>query len=88
MEPTGYVRRVDELGRVVVPKELRRRFGIADGDAVEIWLDGDQVVLTKHVEICVICGGQEDLTPFKGKMVCRACRVGAADVATAVVSSF
>lgn len=77
MEPTGYVRRVDELGRVVVPKELRDRFGIADGDQVEIWVDRDQVVLAKHVEMCVLCGSRDELVEFKGKRVCGSCRSGA-----------
>lgn len=77
LETTGLVRRVDEMGRMVLPKELRDRLGIADGDSVEIWLDGDQVVLVKHIEACVFCGGQEDLVLFKGRQVCRPCRLGA-----------
>lgn len=78
LEPTGFVRRVDELGRLVLPKELRDRFGIADGDSVGIWLDGDQVVLVRHMDTCALCGGHEGLTAFKGKPVCRGCRLEAA----------
>lgn len=78
LKPTGDIRRVDPLGRLVLPVELRRRFEIADGDAVEIWVDGDQVVLVKHLETCVFCGGQENLAAFKGKRVCRPCQVEAA----------
>lgn len=75
LEPTGFIRRVDDLGRVVLPKELRNRFGIADGDALEIWLDGQQVVLVRHLETCVFCGGHEHLAAFKGKTVCLQCRL-------------
>ena len=74
LETTGFVRRVDEMGRMVLPKELRRLLGIAAGDSVEIWIDGDQVVLVRHIEACVFCGGQLDLMLFKGKRVCRPCR--------------
>ena len=77
LEPTGFVRRVDELGRVVLPKELRDRFGIVDGDPVEIWVDGDQVVLAKHLETCVFCGSTDKLVAFKGKRVCGPCRLAA-----------
>lgn len=83
LETTGFVRRVDELGRLVLPKELRRRLGITDGDSVEIWIDGDQVVLVKHLETCVFCGGQESLTAFKGKRVCGPCRLAAGQVQAA-----
>ena len=76
LETTGFVRRVDELGRVVLPKELRRRLGIADGDSVEISIDGDQVVLVRHIEACVFCGGQEGLMPFRGRQGCRLCMKG------------
>ncbi len=68
MEPTGYVRRVDELGRVVLPKELRDRFGIVEGDSI---------VLVKHGPQCVFCGSREGLVEFKGKRVCRSCGSGA-----------
>ncbi|MHB1841844.1 MAG: AbrB/MazE/SpoVT family DNA-binding domain-containing protein [Sulfobacillus sp.] len=78
LKPTGDIRRVDRLGRMVLPKELRDRLGIADGDAVQIWVDGDQVMLAKHIETCVFCGGQENLAAFKGKRVCRPCQVEAA----------
>ena len=78
LEPTGYVRRLDELGRLVLPKELRSRFAIAAGDSVAIWLDGDQVVLVRHMDTCALCGNHQDLILFKGKPVCRACRLEAA----------
>ena len=73
LEQRGHLRRVDGLGRVVLLVELRRRLGIAAGDQVEIWVDGDRVRLARHVESCVFCGGSERLSPFKGKPVCAAC---------------
>lgn len=83
LKPTGDIRRVDQLGRLVLPVELRRRFEIADADRVEIWVDGDQVVLAKHLETCVFCDGQESLTAFKGKRVCGPCRLAAGQVQAA-----
>lgn len=79
MKPTGHVRRIDELGRAVVPKELRDRFGIADKDEVEIYVEGDSIVLMKHVPQCVFCGSRKGLGKFRGKMVCHPCTVGVAE---------
>lgn len=72
--PTGMVRKVDELGRVVVPKELRRRLGIEDDrDFFEIYMDGDSIVLKKYQPNCIFCGEMEDLISQGGKNVCRKC---------------
>ena len=74
MKSTGIVRRIDDLGRVVIPKEMRRTFGLETGDPVEFYVDGDRIVLQKYVEDgrCVICGGNGDPV-VQGKPVCRAC---------------
>ena len=77
MKPTGHVRRIDELGRIVLPAELRQSHGIADKDEVEIYVEGDSIVLVKHRPPCVFCGSSEGLVEFKGKMVCEECRLGA-----------
>lgn len=75
--PTGMVRRVDELGRVVVPKELRRRLGIEDDkDSFEIYMDGDSIVLRKYQPSCIFCGEMESLVSFGGKNVCAKCAEG------------
>ena len=72
--PTGMVRKVDELGRVVVPKELRRRLGIEDDrDFFEIYMDGDSIVLKKYQPNCIFCGEMENLTSYNGKNVCTKC---------------
>lgn len=73
MKSTGVVRNIDELGRIVVPKEVRRKMGINNGDAVEIYVEGDKIILTKYQDCCIFCGGNEDLVECRGKQVCRRC---------------
>lgn len=70
---TGIERKVDQLGRVVLPAEVRRRFGIRAGDMIEIAVDSDAIQLTKVEDRCVFCGGATELTEFLGKLVCRGC---------------
>ena len=72
MKTTGITRKVDRLGRVVIPMELRRTLGIDVKDALEIYVDGDQIILKKHAPACIFCGNTKDVTRFKGKNVCRA----------------
>lgn len=69
---TGITRKVDELGRIVIPIELRRTMGIEEKDPLEIYTTGDSIVLKKYERGCVFCG---DMNPqvFKGKMVCKGC---------------
>lgn len=73
MKATGIVRRVDDLGRVVIPKELRRTLGIADGDPLEIFVSEDQIILKKYVPGCYFCEGLENVSYFHGKPVCLKC---------------
>ncbi|QZA33054.1 AbrB/MazE/SpoVT family DNA-binding domain-containing protein [Hydrogenibacillus sp. N12] len=73
MKATGIVRKVDELGRVVIPIELRRTLGIGERDALEIYVDGDRIVLRKLEARCVFCGSSSDLIEFRDKKVCRRC---------------
>ncbi len=73
MRATGIVRKVDELGRIVIPIELRRTMDIDLRDAVEIYMDGDRIVLKKKKEACIFCGSEEGLETIKGKAVCRGC---------------
>ena len=70
---TGVARKVDQLGRVVLPAEVRRHFGISPGDLIEIAVDSDAILLTKVEDQCVFCGGTVDLTEFSGKLVCGSC---------------
>ena len=66
-------RKVDQLGRVVLPAETRRLFGIREGDLVEISVDGDKIVLSKLEERCVFCGSAVGLVEFSTKRVCQRC---------------
>jgi|HigsolmetaAR203D_1030402.scaffolds.fasta_scaffold03337_8 looped-hinge helix DNA binding domain, AbrB family len=73
MKSTGIVRKVDELGRVVIPIELRRTLGIGEKDALEIYVDGERIVLKKYEPACIFTGNAEDLVYFKGKMISKEC---------------
>ncbi|MCT4607009.1 MAG: AbrB/MazE/SpoVT family DNA-binding domain-containing protein [Marinisporobacter sp.] len=73
MKSTGIVRKVDELGRVVLPIELRRTLNIKEKDALEIYVDKDQIILKKYEPACIFCGQAKDITNFKGKNICPAC---------------
>lgn len=74
MKATGVVRKVDELGRVVIPMELRRTLGIGEKDGLEIFVNGQDIVLRKYAPGCVICGAvDEELKAFRGKLQCVGC---------------
>lgn len=73
MKSTGIVRKVDELGRVVIPIELRRTLGIGEKDALEIYVDGERIMLKKYEPACIFCGNAENVSYFKGKIVCNNC---------------
>ncbi|MCD8125931.1 MAG: AbrB/MazE/SpoVT family DNA-binding domain-containing protein [Clostridiales bacterium] len=73
MKSTGIVRKVDELGRIVLPIELRRTLDIAERDALEIYVDGASIVLRKHLPSCLFCDSSENVVTFEGKTICRAC---------------
>ncbi|MBE6839532.1 MAG: AbrB/MazE/SpoVT family DNA-binding domain-containing protein [Ruminococcus sp.] len=73
MKSTGIVRKIDELGRIVLPIELRRTLDIAEKDAVEIYVDKDTIILKKYKSSCVFCNSGEDIVEFKGKCVCPEC---------------
>ena len=66
-------RKVDDLGRIVLPVELRRLHGISTGDALEISVDGDAIVLRKLAPGCVFCGTGESLRGYKGRVICESC---------------
>ena len=73
MKTTGIVRQMDSLGRIVLPIELRRTLDIAQKDSLEIFVEGDRVILRKYAPSCIFCDNTEELTTFKGKSVCPAC---------------
>lgn len=73
MKSTGIVRKVDELGRIVLPIELRRTMDIAERDELEIFIENERVVLRKLERSCTFCGSKQNLQVFHNKSVCRDC---------------
>lgn len=73
MKSTGIVRKVDELGRVVIPIELRRTLNIEEKDSLEIYVDGEHIILKKYEPACIFCGDARDVRSYKGKNICPAC---------------
>ena len=73
MKATGIIRRVDELGRVVIPIEIRNQFNIVEKDPIEIYVDDSSIVLKKYQPNCVFCGNTENLVEYKNKLVCQKC---------------
>lgn len=73
MKSTGIIRRVDELGRVVIPREIRNQFDLTEKDPIEIFVDGSSIVLKKHEPNCVFCNSSKNLMPFNDKLICSTC---------------
>ena len=74
MKTTGIVRRIDQLGRVVLPIELRKTLDISENDPMEIFVEQDSIVLKKYGPMsCIFCGERQDVITFKGKYVCSKC---------------
>ena len=85
MKSTGIVRKIDELGRIVIPIELRRELGIlsykekgsdkkSDSDAVEIYTEGENIILRKYQSACIFCGEAKNIVNYKGKNICSRCK--------------
>ncbi|MBP3801947.1 MAG: AbrB/MazE/SpoVT family DNA-binding domain-containing protein [Clostridia bacterium] len=73
MKSTGIIRKVDELGRIVVPIELRNKLNINVKDEVEIYVDGTSIVLKKFEPNCIFCGNKKNLVQYKDKLICQKC---------------
>ena len=73
MKSTGIVRRIDELGRIVLPKEIRDTMEIAVRDPLEIWTEPGRIILTKYQPSCVFCGNSDEVTGYRGKLICAEC---------------
>ncbi|SDC47812.1 MULTISPECIES: AbrB/MazE/SpoVT family DNA-binding domain-containing protein [unclassified Candidatus Frackibacter] len=73
MKSTGIVRKVDDLGRVVIPVELRRTLHIETKDPLEIYVDDDKIIFKKYEPACVFCGNAGETIEFKGKTICSEC---------------
>lgn len=74
MKSTGIVRKIDGLGRVVLPIELRRLMNLEDNASLEIFVDGDEIVLKKYQPACIFCGEAKGVVAFEGRNICPACR--------------
>lgn len=73
MKPAGVVRKVDQLGRIVLPKSLRKRYQMNEGDPVEILVQGDHIILERYRPKCVFCGSMEQVNEFKERSICNQC---------------
>lgn len=75
MKSTGLVRKVDELGRIVIPIELRRNLGIEQRDALEIYIEGERIILKKYEPACIFCGtaDEDEMIHYENKNICRPC---------------
>lgn len=74
MKSTGIVRKIDELGRVVLPMELRRTLNLNIKDSIEIYVEGENIILKKYEPCCIFCGEATNVTYFKGKNICEDCK--------------
>ena len=73
MKSTGIVRKVDELGRIVLPIELRSTLEIAERDSLEIYVEGSTIILKKYEPACIFCGDAKDVVNYKGRNICKKC---------------
>lgn len=73
MKSTGVVRQLDTLGRIVLPIELRRTMDIGVKDMLEIFVDGDEIVLKKYHPSCIFCSDSRNVIAYKGKLICESC---------------
>ncbi|MCI8759930.1 MAG: AbrB/MazE/SpoVT family DNA-binding domain-containing protein [Clostridia bacterium] len=73
MKSTGIIRRVDELGRVVIPIEIRNQFNIVEKDPIEIFVNGSSIILKKFEPNCIFCGNNENLLTYNDKLICYDC---------------
>lgn len=73
MKSTGLVRKIDSLGRIALPMELRRTLDIAEKDSLEIYVDGEQIILKKYEPACIFCGDASNVINYKGKNICKEC---------------
>ena len=73
MKAVGVVRKVDQLGRIVLPKSLRKRYQMNEGDPVEILVQGDHIILERYKPKCVFCSNQENVVEYSDRFICSAC---------------
>jgi len=74
MKSTGIVRKIDDLGRMVIPIELRKTMSINKKDPMEIFVDGNEIILRKYEPACIFCGSADDIIEFEGRTICGSCK--------------
>jgi transcriptional pleiotropic regulator of transition state genes len=74
VKTTGIVRKIDDLGRMVIPIELRKTMNINKKDPMEIFVDGDKIILRKYEPACIFCGSADDVIEFEGRTICGSCK--------------
>lgn len=74
MKLSGIVRKLDPLGRIVIPSEIRKVLGINEGDSLEIAKSDNEIVLRKYRKGCIFCGSEEGILEFKGILICEKCK--------------
>lgn len=74
MKSTGIVRKIDDLGRIVLPIELRRVLDIDKDSSLEIYVDNDSIILKKYQPACIFCGSSDDVVQYQGRNICAKCR--------------
>lgn len=74
LKSTGIIRKVDELGRIVIPMELRNKLGIQEKDPIEIYVDGSSIVLKKYYPNCIFCGSNKELFIYNDSLICSKCK--------------
>ena len=74
MKSTGIVRKIDDLGRMVIPIELRKTMNINKKDPMEIFVDGDKIILSKYEPACIFCNSADDVIEFEGRTICGSCK--------------
>jgi transcriptional pleiotropic regulator of transition state genes len=79
---TGIIRHIDDLGRIVIPIEIRKRFALGEKDPLEISIKDDVILLSKPQTVCIFCGRRNSLQEHRGRSVCRACVSELAEAAT------
>ena len=73
MKSNGIVRKIDELGRIVLPVNLRRELNIGPNDMVEVYSDEEKIIVKKHIKSCVFCGSEENIIDVNSRSVCKMC---------------
>ena len=73
MKSTGIVRKIDDLGRMVIPIELRKTMNINKKDPMEIFVEDDKIILKKYEPACIFCGSADDTFEYKGRTICQEC---------------